>query len=83
MTLADRLAEIQARADNATDGPWEPDGQDSWTPAGRSDFHLSISDAEFIAHARTDVPALIAALCAALDAGGTAVHQVVAGTLTH
>ena len=62
MTAADRLDEIAARADAANYGPWEPDGSHFWTPSGRSDFHLDPADAEFIAHARTDVPRLVAAL---------------------
>ena len=40
------LDAIEARADAATDGPWV----------------VKLLDAEFIAHARTDVPALVAAL---------------------
>ena len=74
------LAEIQARADAATPGPWGfdeipetgecrvdrkvgPDDQPDFEAitSGGSTFN----DAVFIAHARTDVPALVAELTAA------------------
>ena len=78
----DRLAEIEARANAATQGPWE------WHPYMGSGATLAkpnhpfhevnilkttddwppvAPDAEFIAAARTDVPALVAALRAVLD----------------
>jgi hypothetical protein len=76
---ADSLAEIEARANAATDGPWtfqhwggqNQNGDfaesilfDSW---GESLAEaLPDVDGEFIAHARTDVPALVAALQAVL-----------------
>lgn len=73
----DRLAQIEARANAATEGPWRSDRWEDFT--GRETTY-SISgdtevsplvhepdDAEFIAHARTDVPALTAALRAVLD----------------
>lgn len=80
MNMIDRLDEIQARADNATDGPWQvsPDGPAEgyagpiYTESDFTDVPELVSDgtwlpnAEFIAHARTDVPALVAALQAAL-----------------
>lgn len=79
-----RLDEIETRANAATEGPWEWDGESNepW-PAGDNSLR-SVSgakddlvlyawgydaygieaardaDAEFIAHARTDVPALAA-----------------------
>ena len=86
----DRLAEIQARADAATDGPWEArhragldwlsqsphvdnDGHEPGSSVGLADAvdplwgslwpsRNANADAEFIAHARTDVLALVAAL---------------------
>lgn len=92
MTTTDRLAEIRARAEAATEGPWEEvrrfgfagvkgilcpnhvqvaelvavrsDGDGVYRPR-----HLPIvefvgtdADAEFIAHARTDLPTLLAAV---------------------
>ena len=85
MTTTDprhRLAEIKARVDAATEGPWESDGEPNagyWVMGadGRdlftwdgSDIGLLITteaDAEFIAHARTDNPDMAAALTAVLD----------------
>ena len=83
-----RLDEIEARANAATEGPWEVNGPDQpWAIIShgsdsvlhayeqhhpycegcecgdsRSEVALSGEDAEFIAHARTDVPALLDAL---------------------
>jgi len=74
------LAEIQARADAATPGPWyqgrdkisgESDGE-AWTREDCTDpescdlFPTAAreEDAHFIAHARTDVPALVAEVAA-------------------
>lgn len=76
MTANDRLDEIQARADAATRGPWSiwRSGTDYPQSVVANDDGLSLvaetftgpqhpaADAEFIAHARTDVPALVAAL---------------------
>lgn len=96
MNAADRLAQIEARAQAATEGPWTWDAHRVPTLSGRAgdpatyaydvevveaehsgecgcrsactlDLHVSPDDAEFIAHARTDVPALTAALRAVLD----------------
>ena len=76
MTAADRLDEIQARADAATDGPWEGDYGHFGTGivAGRVRTGPNVigsmwrpSDGTFTAHARTDVPRLVAALRAVLD----------------
>ena len=73
---ADRLAEIQTRADNATDGPWDGDYGHFGTGivAGRVRTGPNVigsmwrpSDGTFTAHARADVPRLVAALHAALD----------------
>ena len=91
MTAADRLDEIQARADKATEGPWETRlfdglpgkkvvGKREPSDLGRGPIVLmqpifcteqSADNAEFIAHARADVPRLVAALRAVLDACST------------
>ena len=85
MSAADRLNEIEARANAATEGPWAvvvDDGvilalvltdEDDGLMFGDNGYDAPITtetgeDAEFIAHARTDVPALVAAL--------RAVHQI-------
>ena len=71
--LTDLLDEIQDRADRATGGPWSwasrvtVDG-DSWAVFDGGDHALASNsdgwsaDASFIAHARDDVPRLVAAL---------------------
>lgn len=65
---------IKARVENATDGPWawsDAETFQAWPGSVRStvmpdDFADEVAqtfqgqDAEFIAHARTDVPALVA-----------------------
>jgi hypothetical protein len=67
MSIILDLDAIEARSAAATDGPWWTDGVgasrvyasglDDWiTVAG----DLETPDAEFIAHARTDMPALVA-----------------------
>ena len=84
-----RLNEIEARANAATEGPWEWEGEakaeweigaNSLVPSRRPDDPVlygygydasgievkTPADAEFIAHARADVPALVAALRAVL-----------------
>ena len=66
-----RLNEIEARANAATEGPWEADWRfTGWDISGNDydDDGLPAliasdadgEDAEFIAHARTDMPALAA-----------------------
>ena len=84
MSAADRLDEIEARANAATEGPWATVAEDGAILSlvltdendglfyGDSGYDAPITtetgdDAEFIAHARTDVPALVAALRAVLD----------------
>lgn len=85
MTIETRLAEIRARVEAATPGPWTPmeydhNPGDQGVPIlgggerGSMAAHLtaytmtlsnvdqSEADAEFIAHARTDLPALLAAV---------------------
>jgi len=75
-TVEDRLAEIVALADAATEGPWEAVGpyieaageefaEVSMDVDGSDDERAPI-DAAFIAAARTLVPELVAALRAAL-----------------
>ena len=82
MSAIDRLDEIEARANAATEGPWVTGGTDLagevyfGTYADPDDptepgVMLGVTgtqeDAALIAHARTDVPALVAALRAVLD----------------
>ena len=76
MNPLDRLDEIQARADKATDGPWdEYDAQirhtqiDGFTrPNERAAAQRqTAADIDFVMHARTDVPDLVGALHAVLD----------------
>ena len=66
------LTEVTERAEKATAGPWsacemlsqgEP-GTGFWNvqPIGEPDDMLAEEDAEFIAHAREDIPRLLAAL---------------------
>ena len=84
-----RLDKIEARANAATEGPWEWEGEakaeweigaNSLVPSRRPDDPVlygygydasgievkTPADAEFIAHARTDVPDMAAALRAVL-----------------
>ena len=84
-----RLNEIEARANAATEGPWEWEGEakaeweigaNSLVPSRRPDDPVlygygydasgievkTPADAEFIAHARTDMPDMAAALRAVL-----------------
>lgn len=83
MSISDRLDEIQARADAATEGPWKIETHYGMSQSRRRQIVVpgwmtpiavlgqenpyGDPDAEFIAHARTDVPALVAALRAVLD----------------
>ena len=77
MTIDTRLAEIRARVENATPGPWdarqypqgggrvyEPDGYPlpGCFNCGENDAVYEEGDAEFIAASRTDLPALLAAV---------------------
>ena len=64
-----RLNEIEARANAATEGPWEAHGSliTSLTGPGGEVAEASGQDTEFIAHSRTDVPDMAAALRAVLD----------------
>ena len=71
------LDAIKARAEAATEGPWRvisdyiPGVIEVEGPTARNDYVAELSadkaDLEFIAHARTDIPALVAALEAVLE----------------
>lgn len=82
MTAADRLDEIEARANAATEGPWFVSDDAVWVDRGEGNADgitgplapWCFGEADFIAHSRTDVPWLIeqvrkrdAALQAVLD----------------
>ena len=56
------IAAIKARADKATSEPWAKNPFTALWPTDLRTEDQSIADGEFIAHARTDIPALIAAL---------------------
>ena len=56
------LDEIKARALAATPGPWERSTQVVFGPTFRTIVYASVDTAEFIAHARTDIPRLVKAL---------------------
>lgn len=66
------LAAIRARADAATLGPWTNSGGEHYAVIDSDDrpelAHVGSSnaDAEFVAHAREDVPALLDMIAAAL-----------------
>lgn len=72
MTLAAELQTIRERVEGATKGPWvgDPDdprqiraGEDEyWLASMRGDTASRRKDAEFIAHARTDLPRLLDAV---------------------
>lgn len=74
MTAADRLNEIEARANAATRGlwGWAVSADRRWAEVTAMPDAIAVSrsadddDADFIAHARTDVPVLVAALRAVL-----------------
>ena len=56
------LAEIKAREQAATPGPWYADGWGLFDDIQGElvELHDTDPDAQFIAHARTDIPALVA-----------------------
>lgn len=74
MTVTGRLDAIEARTNAATEGPWVAVMTEQYLWVGPSIADLSTDrvegDATFIAHARTDVPALVAALRAVLAVHG-------------
>lgn len=67
MTLLDDLAAIEKRIAEASPGPWPNHGHDTLLieqPSGNGiltgyEHSIEESDCEFIAHARTDLPALV------------------------
>lgn len=72
MTWETYLAQIRERTEKATKGPWVCEGEykKTWnyevrTPSGRiwnigdAQYHETDPDAKFIAHSRTDIPALL------------------------
>lgn len=74
--VSDYLDAIEARAEAATEGPWLNVGLVVWSTTTHEDVADTVvepvnpqqlANADFIAHARTDVPALVAALRAVLD----------------
>ena len=77
--IIDRLDQIKGRADKATEGPWEHYGDgnhevyqaveyDDGDLGGYITWSVPArADAEFIAAARTDVPALVDALTRVLE----------------
>lgn len=83
MSISDRLEQIAARAEAATEGPWEArilspyKGGTVYEPSGyplpgcfncgENEATYEEADAEFIAASRTDVVDLVAALRAVLD----------------
>jgi hypothetical protein len=83
-TTRDRLAQIAQRVERATEGPWVTDGsllgtpaRNRITPRGRVGQTWGLrwrEDLEFIAHARTDIPAMHAALTAVLALHGSDGH---------
>ena len=87
MSISDRLDQIEARADAATEGSWWGSmiGAHVEIFAGDGSGHDPLlasevrpGDAEFIASARTDVPAMLAALRAVLDLHKPRGEQVLA-----
>lgn len=88
MSISDRLDQMQARADAATQGPWFTDaGGDTGVytaPRPTADSADVASahwreDEVFIAASRSDVPALVSALRAVLDLHQKATARVVVG----
>ena len=89
MSAWDRLAQIQDRADKATDGPWKIETHYGMSQSRRRQIVVpgwmtpiavlgqenpyGDPDAVFIAHARTDVPRLVAAVQAFF--GATREHR--------
>lgn len=75
-----QLEEMKARAEKATPGPWESGHTHGRVHYLRNGIRFTVADlafrdAEFIAHARTDVPKLIAALEAALATADALIEE--------
>lgn len=71
MSARDALASIRERAEAATEGPWVADGLEGNLNAANGARVANVAwwsedDAQFIAHARGDVDALVGALEAVL-----------------
>lgn len=78
MTILEKLDEMQARCDKATPGPWRADWKGTnhfeltsasspyWLVRPEQGFERG-EDLEFVAHSRTDLPRLLAALRVAVD----------------
>lgn len=95
MSITDRLGEIEARANAATEGPWAVRGDEDYGYEVHGQREASSipgvwrptevcspgeeRNAEFIAHARADVPALVAALRAVLDLHKLTIRTVEVG----
>lgn len=75
MLTPEQLRAIKGRCEQATEGPWEVEGRGGVHMSGRRDAYIVVQaktgrclhgptwtyeDAVFVAHAREDVPALIA-----------------------
>jgi hypothetical protein len=97
-TLDEQLAEIEARADKATKGPWLP--LSNLTDIAKSEIGFTrpaeieaffgakayltkdeysrvVANQDFIAHSRTDVPGLIAALKLAIEQRNSAIGGLI------
>ena len=74
----DELRAMEERAERATPGPWGVDGNDCAveTPADGADGNVCLvrprraANADFIAHARTDLPRLLAEVRALREENG-------------
>mgnify|MGYP003517121516 FL=1 len=82
--MSSQLDAIKARAEAATEGPWRvrtdyiPGVIEVEGPTASNDYVAELSadkaDLEFIAHSRADIPALVAAVEAALNMPGEVVE---------
>lgn len=77
MTVTERLKGIRERAEAATAGPWELIGGGEYVTGvsilvAPDDGGVTGNDAEFIAHARTDLPRLLDAVEAVMREVGYA-----------
>ena len=87
MNAADKLDQIEARANAATEGPWFVSDGSIWVDRGDGNADgitgplapWCFGEADFVAHARTDVPALVAALQAVLELHKPITEGVIVG----
>lgn len=95
-TLNELLSEIEKRASEATEGPWKLVSEyprksgEVWYEIDKlrqDDSYIHGDDAEFIAHSRTDVPALLAVIRKLIEQrrqwciiGSTSISNVVQAT---